>query len=81
MILASGLEGMDGFRQRWSLHGQLGDTRYCFLFNFVPVMCSLMFISDTVHIVQVLKRLARKNVFWLHSGPMVLTFVMIHGLT
>ncbi|CAL5017146.1 unnamed protein product [Urochloa decumbens] len=27
MILASGLEGMDGFRQRWSLHGQLGDTR------------------------------------------------------
>nr|XP_015633657.1 uncharacterized protein LOC112936015 isoform X1 [Oryza sativa Japonica Group]XP_015633658.1 uncharacterized protein LOC112936015 isoform X1 [Oryza sativa Japonica Group] len=27
MILASGLEGMEGFRQRWSLHGQLGDTR------------------------------------------------------
>ncbi|ONM17751.1 late embryogenesis abundant protein-related / LEA protein-related [Zea mays] len=28
MILASGLEGMEGFRQRWSLHGQLEDTRY-----------------------------------------------------
>jgi hypothetical protein len=27
MILASGLEGMEGFRQRWSLHGQLEDTR------------------------------------------------------
>ncbi|KAM0829588.1 hypothetical protein ACQ4PT_066785 [Festuca glaucescens] len=27
MILASGLQGMEGFRQRWSLHGQLGDTR------------------------------------------------------
>ncbi|KAF7001678.1 hypothetical protein CFC21_017294 [Triticum aestivum] len=27
MILASGLPGMEGFRQRWSLHGQLGDTR------------------------------------------------------
>ncbi|RLM66133.1 uncharacterized protein C2845_PM16G06850 [Panicum miliaceum] len=27
LILASGLEGMEGFRQRWSLHGQLEDTR------------------------------------------------------
>uniref|UniRef100_A0A0D3EKI9 DUF7803 domain-containing protein n=1 Tax=Oryza barthii TaxID=65489 RepID=A0A0D3EKI9_9ORYZ len=27
MILASGLEGMEGFCQRWSLHGQLEDTR------------------------------------------------------
>ncbi|KAL5216562.1 hypothetical protein ABZP36_007963 [Zizania latifolia] len=27
MILASGLEGMEGFRQRWSLHGQIEDTR------------------------------------------------------
>ncbi|CAN6457430.1 unnamed protein product [Victoria cruziana] len=27
MILASGIEGMDGFRQRWSLHGRLEDTR------------------------------------------------------
>ncbi|KAF0915740.1 hypothetical protein E2562_038588 [Oryza meyeriana var. granulata] len=27
MILASGLGGMEGFRQRWSLHGQLEDTR------------------------------------------------------
>uniref|UniRef100_A0A1D1YTP8 Presequence protease, mitochondrial n=1 Tax=Anthurium amnicola TaxID=1678845 RepID=A0A1D1YTP8_9ARAE len=27
MILASGMEGMEGFRQRWSLHGRLEDTR------------------------------------------------------
>lgn len=27
MILASGIEGMDGFRQRWSLHGRLEDTK------------------------------------------------------
>ncbi|XP_034687276.1 uncharacterized protein LOC117915724 isoform X2 [Vitis riparia] len=27
MILASGVEGMDGFRQRWSLHGRLTDTK------------------------------------------------------
>ncbi|XP_050369970.1 uncharacterized protein LOC126788055 [Argentina anserina] len=26
-ILASGLEGIDGFRQRWSLHGRLTDTK------------------------------------------------------
>ncbi|MQM05474.1 hypothetical protein Taro_038278, partial [Colocasia esculenta] len=26
MILASGIEGMEGFRQRWSLHGRLEDT-------------------------------------------------------
>ncbi|GAB4856746.1 hypothetical protein Ancab_014660 [Ancistrocladus abbreviatus] len=29
VILASGIEGMDGFRQRWSLHGRLTDTRNC----------------------------------------------------
>lgn len=27
LILASGIEGMEGFRQRWSLHGRLTDTR------------------------------------------------------
>ncbi|THF97515.1 hypothetical protein TEA_011303 [Camellia sinensis var. sinensis] len=27
LILASGIEGMDGFRQRWSLHGHLTDTK------------------------------------------------------
>ncbi|KAH9622957.1 hypothetical protein KSS87_011494 [Heliosperma pusillum] len=27
LILASGMEGVDGFRQRWSLHGCLTDTR------------------------------------------------------
>ncbi|XP_020246097.1 uncharacterized protein LOC109824010 [Asparagus officinalis] len=27
MILASGMEGMEGFRQRWSLHGRLEDTK------------------------------------------------------
>ncbi|XP_078427649.1 uncharacterized protein LOC144700121 [Wolffia australiana] len=27
MILASGMEGMEGFRQRWSLHGRLQDTK------------------------------------------------------
>ncbi|ERN13119.1 hypothetical protein AMTR_s00040p00174440 [Amborella trichopoda] len=27
MILASGVAGMEGFRQRWSLHGQLQDTK------------------------------------------------------
>ncbi|KAG9160940.1 hypothetical protein Leryth_008739 [Lithospermum erythrorhizon] len=27
LILASGLEGMEGFRQRWSLHGRLFDSR------------------------------------------------------
>ncbi|KAB2614982.1 hypothetical protein D8674_021570 [Pyrus ussuriensis x Pyrus communis] len=27
LILASGLEGIDGFRQRWSLHGRLADTK------------------------------------------------------
>lgn len=27
LILASGLEGMEGFRQRWSLHGRLTDTK------------------------------------------------------
>ncbi|KAI3950523.1 hypothetical protein MKW92_032512 [Papaver armeniacum] len=27
LILASGAEGMDGFRQRWSLHGRLEDTK------------------------------------------------------
>ncbi|KAF9596979.1 hypothetical protein IFM89_014693 [Coptis chinensis] len=26
-ILASGIEGMEGFRQRWSLHGRLQDTK------------------------------------------------------
>lgn len=26
-ILASGMEGVEGFRQRWSLHGRLADTR------------------------------------------------------
>lgn len=27
LILASGAEGMEGFRQRWSLHGRLTDTK------------------------------------------------------
>ncbi|XP_038707527.1 uncharacterized protein LOC120002783 [Tripterygium wilfordii] len=27
MILASGIKGVEGFRQRWSLHGRLTDTR------------------------------------------------------
>ncbi|CAK9878436.1 hypothetical protein BDL97_06G090500 [Sphagnum fallax] len=27
MILASGMEGVEGFRQRWSLHGCLHDTK------------------------------------------------------
>ncbi|KAJ8767752.1 hypothetical protein K2173_020692 [Erythroxylum novogranatense] len=27
LILASGIEGIDGFRQRWSLHGRLTDTK------------------------------------------------------
>ncbi|RWR83435.1 hypothetical protein CKAN_01218900 [Cinnamomum micranthum f. kanehirae] len=27
MILAGGMEGMEGFRQRWSLHGRLEDTK------------------------------------------------------
>ena len=27
MILASGLEGVEGFRQRWSIHGRLYDTK------------------------------------------------------
>ncbi|XP_071689998.1 uncharacterized protein [Rutidosis leptorrhynchoides] len=27
LILASGVEGADGFRQRWSLHGRLTDTK------------------------------------------------------
>ncbi|XP_010912253.3 uncharacterized protein [Elaeis guineensis] len=27
MILASGIEGMEGFRQRWSLHGRLEDNK------------------------------------------------------
>ncbi|XP_058198978.1 uncharacterized protein LOC131314399 isoform X1 [Rhododendron vialii] len=27
LILASGIEGMEGFRQRWSLHGRLTDTK------------------------------------------------------
>ncbi|KAM1149309.1 hypothetical protein ACFX11_030220 [Malus domestica] len=27
LILASGLEGIDRFRQRWSLHGRLTDTK------------------------------------------------------
>ncbi|KMZ59853.1 hypothetical protein ZOSMA_64G00700 [Zostera marina] len=27
LILASGIEGIEGFRQRWSLHGQLEDTK------------------------------------------------------
>ncbi|KAF4374505.1 hypothetical protein F8388_016056, partial [Cannabis sativa] len=27
-ILASGAEGVEGFRQRWSLHGRLTDTKY-----------------------------------------------------
>ncbi|KAI0491459.1 hypothetical protein KFK09_025719 [Dendrobium nobile] len=27
LILASGIEGIEGFRQRWSLHGRLEDTR------------------------------------------------------
>ncbi|KAK6926628.1 hypothetical protein RJ641_008347 [Dillenia turbinata] len=27
LILASGMEGVEGFRQRWSLHGRLTDTR------------------------------------------------------
>eukprot|EP00249_Psilotum_nudum_P032210 c47451_g1_i1 orf=87-572(+) len=26
-ILASGIEGIEGFRQRWSIHGQLEDTK------------------------------------------------------
>ncbi|XP_047255846.1 uncharacterized protein LOC107847502 isoform X1 [Capsicum annuum] len=32
LILASGVEGMEGFRQRWSLHGRMTDTNcYCLL--------------------------------------------------
>lgn len=27
LILASGVQGMEGFRQRWSLHGRLQDTK------------------------------------------------------
>jgi uncharacterized protein (DUF1800 family) len=27
MILASGMEGVEGFRQRWSLHGRLHDAK------------------------------------------------------
>lgn len=27
LILASGVEGVEGFRQRWSLHGRLTDTK------------------------------------------------------
>ncbi|OAY63137.1 hypothetical protein ACMD2_15854 [Ananas comosus] len=27
LILASGIEGMEGFRQRWSLHGRVEDTK------------------------------------------------------
>ncbi|KAM3201239.1 putative protein isoform X1 [Capsicum annuum] len=27
LILASGVEGMEGFRQRWSLHGRMTDTK------------------------------------------------------
>ncbi|XP_072953203.1 uncharacterized protein [Typha angustifolia] len=27
LILASGMEGMEGFRQRWSFHGRLEDTK------------------------------------------------------
>lgn len=27
LILASGLEGIEGFRQRWNLHGRLTDTK------------------------------------------------------
>ncbi|XLS94009.1 hypothetical protein HN51_070017 [Arachis hypogaea] len=27
LILATGVEGMEGFRQRWSLHGRLTDTK------------------------------------------------------
>uniref|UniRef100_A0A2P2K2Y5 DUF7803 domain-containing protein n=1 Tax=Rhizophora mucronata TaxID=61149 RepID=A0A2P2K2Y5_RHIMU len=27
LILASGIEGIQGFRQRWSLHGRLTDTK------------------------------------------------------
>lgn len=27
LILASGVEGIEGFRQRWSLHGRLSDTK------------------------------------------------------
>jgi hypothetical protein len=27
LILASGIEGIEGFRQRWSLHGRLTDTK------------------------------------------------------
>ncbi|WCJ41777.1 hypothetical protein M5689_022621 [Euphorbia peplus] len=27
LILASGLQGIEGFRQRWSLHGRLTDTK------------------------------------------------------
>ncbi|KAJ4958715.1 hypothetical protein NE237_025826 [Protea cynaroides] len=27
LILASGMQGMEGFRQRWSLHGRLEDTK------------------------------------------------------
>lgn len=29
LILASGAEGIEGFRQRWSLHGRMTDTKYC----------------------------------------------------
>ncbi|PKA47552.1 hypothetical protein AXF42_Ash014748 [Apostasia shenzhenica] len=35
MILASGIEGIEGFRQRWSLHGRLDDIRYIFSFMFI----------------------------------------------
>ncbi|PWA34628.1 hypothetical protein CTI12_AA617200 [Artemisia annua] len=31
LILASGIEGADGFRQRWSLHGRLTDTKHLIL--------------------------------------------------
>ncbi|KAJ8500398.1 hypothetical protein OPV22_010950 [Ensete ventricosum] len=34
MILASGIQGMEGFNQRWSLHGHLEDTDYLSNFFF-----------------------------------------------
>ena len=43
LILASGIEGVDGFRQRWSLHGRLTDSKYVNLILAFPYKC--IFIS------------------------------------
>ncbi|KAL4359574.1 hypothetical protein AHAS_Ahas08G0091000 [Arachis hypogaea] len=48
LILASGVEGMEGFRQRWSLHGRLTDTNKHFTQSIWSLMWPLYLLFNKI---------------------------------